>query len=335
MATCISALTSLTNLTIAFISPASRPDPRIRRPPPLKRAVLPALTSFDFHGVSEYLEDLMAQIDAPLLRVAQIRFFNQLVFGIQQLPRFIGHAPAFMSCNMATMYFSYRSVEISLSSTRPSEYLTFEISCGGVDWQVSSMAQICNQLSFLLSGIEQLKIYRKPDMPASTFQVDMDDTQWLELFHPFTALQTLGIYGPLQSLIVSALQGLGEELAMEVLPALENPHLERYRASGSEQEDIKPFIIARQRSAHPVTVTRVKCPVCGKRFLHTRDFARHFDDCHSDPKKCPECDEMLVGTRKLQAHLQRTHNFRDVFSQRPLKPGKMRQQSPMDAPGPL
>ncbi|KAH9952358.1 hypothetical protein BGW80DRAFT_680353 [Lactifluus volemus] len=98
MATCVSALTSLTYLSIGFKSPASRPDPITRPPPPLTRAVLPALTNFYFRGVSEYLEDLIARIDAPLLHCVVILFFNQLVFDIQQLTRFIGHAPALMPC---------------------------------------------------------------------------------------------------------------------------------------------------------------------------------------------------------------------------------------------
>ncbi|KAH9971524.1 hypothetical protein BGW80DRAFT_443445 [Lactifluus volemus] len=105
MATCISASTRLTNLSIGFISPTSRPDPAIRHPPPLTRVVLPALTKFDFHGVSQYLEDLMARTDAPLLRAARITFFNQLIFDIQQLPRFIGHAPALMPFYTARIKF--------------------------------------------------------------------------------------------------------------------------------------------------------------------------------------------------------------------------------------
>ncbi|KAH9974466.1 hypothetical protein BGW80DRAFT_1559958 [Lactifluus volemus] len=227
MAMCISALTSLTELSIGFKSPASRPDPTTRRPPPLTRAVLPALTNFDFHGVSEYLEDLMAQIDAPLLRAVAITFFNQLVFGFQHLPWFM-----------------------TFSSTRRFsliDFLKFQISCRGVDWQVSSVAQICNQRSFVLSSIKQLNI----EELGSIWQVDLDDSQWLELFQPFTAVQTLRISHNLQSLVVSALRGLSGESVTQVLPTLEELQLLRYQAS---QHDNWPFIIARQHSDHPVVV---------------------------------------------------------------------------------
>jgi hypothetical protein len=142
---CVSALTKLMVLSIGFESPASRPDPRTRCPPPLTRAVLPALVNFDFRGVSEYLEDLVARIDAPLLNVVKITLFNQLVFDIRQLPLFL-HAPILMSCNQAEMHFDSGYVEIKFRpptqrSTSPDEFLDLKISCRGVDWQVSSMVQ--------------------------------------------------------------------------------------------------------------------------------------------------------------------------------------------------
>jgi hypothetical protein len=257
MATCVSALTSLTNLSIGFESPASRPDPRTRHPPPLTRAVLPALTKFEFRGVSEYLEDLVARIDAPLLNSVEIAFFNQLVFGIQQLPRFIGHAPALMSCDMAQIDIYNDHVVMGFMSKRPSPFrlLRFKILCREIDWQVSSVAQIGNQLSESFS-VDQLFIR---DITSGTtfghFIEDfMDETQWLELFHPFIAVRTLYISRMMQSHVVSALRRLRGESSTEVLPALDNLYLGGYWPSRSEQQDIEPFIIARQHSDHPVSI---------------------------------------------------------------------------------
>lgn len=42
-------------------------DQKSRRPPPPARTSLPALAAFHFQGVSEYLEEFVARIDAPLL----------------------------------------------------------------------------------------------------------------------------------------------------------------------------------------------------------------------------------------------------------------------------
>jgi hypothetical protein len=115
------------------------------------------------------------------------------------------------------------------------------------------MAQICNQLSFLPSIVEQLNI-QVPSRLKSISQVDMEDTQWLELFRPFTAVRTLRIRYQLQSLILPALQELTGERATEVLPALDSLYLEGYPPSGSDQQAIESFVAARQHSDHPVAV---------------------------------------------------------------------------------
>src|SRR5258708_29476811 len=67
MAACISTSTGLEKLVLKFESPRSRPVQESRRPPPRTRSVLPSLIDFSFTGISEYLEDLVAPIDDPLL----------------------------------------------------------------------------------------------------------------------------------------------------------------------------------------------------------------------------------------------------------------------------
>jgi hypothetical protein len=70
MVACLSALPNLEQLIIGFKSPLSRP-PQIT-PPPHTCIVLPALTSLSFWGISEYIEDFVAQIDTPLLNKLDI-----------------------------------------------------------------------------------------------------------------------------------------------------------------------------------------------------------------------------------------------------------------------
>ena len=256
MVTCLSALTRLTRLFIEFQSPASRPDRRSRRPPPLTRVILPALEAFDFRGVSEYLEDLVARIDAPQLRTLDISLFNQVIFDIQQLTYFIGHVGILESSDSAEVVFADDHVQILFylsNGTGPLKNLRLGINCRAVDWQVLSMVQICNQFSFLLSIVENLTLRTGYPSPGSTWQVDMEHTQWLELFRSFTAVRTLKISDELQSLIVLALQELTGERVVEVLPALVslNPEYQ----SGSKQQAIEPFVAARRHSNHPVTVT--------------------------------------------------------------------------------
>ena len=62
--TCLSTLAGLETLLLKFESPQSRPDCVWRLQLPRTRSVLPALTSFLFKGKCEYLQDLVAWIDA-------------------------------------------------------------------------------------------------------------------------------------------------------------------------------------------------------------------------------------------------------------------------------
>ncbi|KAI0291188.1 hypothetical protein B0F90DRAFT_1929002, partial [Multifurca ochricompacta] len=77
MANCLSMLPKLKWLSIMFKSLIPFPDQSRQCPPPLQRAVLPTLTTFSFKGNSEYLEDLVSRIDAPLLISLHLGFFDQ------------------------------------------------------------------------------------------------------------------------------------------------------------------------------------------------------------------------------------------------------------------
>ena len=104
MATCLASLPSIKYLHIGFQSPLSRPD-RINLSPPT-HAVLPALIQFDFKGVSEYLEDLVARIDTPKLFRLDIRLFMDLMFQIPRLNKFITRAEIIRPYISANVTFS-------------------------------------------------------------------------------------------------------------------------------------------------------------------------------------------------------------------------------------
>ena len=54
---------SLERLRLQYLYPEPRPDEESRHSPPPTRSVLPALTHFEFEGVSEYLEDLVSRVE--------------------------------------------------------------------------------------------------------------------------------------------------------------------------------------------------------------------------------------------------------------------------------
>jgi hypothetical protein len=140
MVTCLSALTRLKLLLIGF--KFLRP-PRGRQHPPPTRSVLPALTELTFIGVSEYLEDLVARIDAPLLNRLYILFFYQAIFDTPQLAQFLSRTPNIKAYDEARVILSDSSATITLPG-RDNLGLQLGISCGGrSEWQLSSLAQVC------------------------------------------------------------------------------------------------------------------------------------------------------------------------------------------------
>jgi len=207
MATCLSALTRLKSLSLNFQSPRSRPDPGSWWPHPAARSVLPALTELRFTGVSEYLEDLVARIDAPILHVLDIRFFLQLIFDTPQLSQFINRTPQLNTHDEAQVVFSDSGASVSLPRTFDHKGLELGISCRQIDWQLSSLAQVCSSCfpQALISAVEHLYIVERRVSPHHT-EDDIENSQWLELFHPFTAVRNLYLSKEFAPRVITALQ---------------------------------------------------------------------------------------------------------------------------------
>ena len=153
MASSLANLPNLDTLVVEFHPPRPLSDRENRRPPPLTRLVLPALTTLEFQGASEYLEDLVAQIDAPQLNCVKSRFFNQLTFDNPQLSKFIDRTEMLKTLSRAEVQILSDVVKIALGSTIGRGKLEFSIACCQPDWQVSSMAQLCSQLPGLISRV--------------------------------------------------------------------------------------------------------------------------------------------------------------------------------------
>jgi hypothetical protein len=267
MATCLCALTRLTNLDISFSHCClGGPSSKTQGPSPLKRTVLASLAKFGFYGDTRYLEYLVAGIVAPVLKVVDISLvdfdfrLSNSPTDIRNLIRFIDHSPTLTLFNRAEMILSLNHVVIMLLPTTKTHHDSFrleiEYKLEEASLQLPIMAHICSHFSFLLSGIERLHIKEMltPPVPA-----DIDDAKWLEVFCPFAYVQSLQISRKAIPSIVLALEGLSVELATKVLPELGDLYLEedlKYPplASGPEQKGIERFITARQCSNHPVTV---------------------------------------------------------------------------------
>jgi hypothetical protein len=254
MLTALSALTKLKNLAIVFVPPQGRPDRKSRHPHPQTRILLPSLTMWRFRGFSDYLEELVARVDAPLLDNLYITFFPQPIFDTPELTRFISRTPKFKTHDEleASMVFSEWGVSVRLDGA-----LKLAIVCGQSDHgQLASLAQICGSVfpHDLIFAVKDLYILGRD--PEARQQNDIENGLWLELLRQFTAVRGLYISREFAPHIAPVLRELDGERATEVLPALRILFSEETPQTGPVQEAFGPFVAARKSSSHPIAVSR-------------------------------------------------------------------------------
>jgi hypothetical protein len=130
--------------------------------------------------------------------------------------------------------------------------------CEGLDWQLSSLEQFCTSCLPFLSTLKELYIL-ETKRSQTYWKDNIENREWLELLHSFTAVKNLYLSKELAPLIGPALQELVEGRTTELLPTLENIFLEGLESSGHVPKGIGQFVAARQVfSSHPVTISRWK-----------------------------------------------------------------------------
>jgi hypothetical protein len=243
-------LTKLQTVAICYRSTASFPNLTTRRSPPLTRAVLPSLTKFEYRGVSEYLEDLISRVDAPLLDHLSLKFFSHHIFDISQLPQFIYRIDKLKS-PVVKVKFNPSCIEVHLSPPAGGTY-KLDFSCSGLDKQLLLLEQIFAQ-SLLLHGVDELNLSGQ-----SAFQQNQQHSaMWLGFLRPFDSVTVLYILGDdkFHIHIAGVLGALTEERAAEVLPMLRTIVWKKVlRVRDLVSPLLDPFIDARQLLNCPVAL---------------------------------------------------------------------------------
>jgi hypothetical protein len=253
--TSLAVLANLKSLTIGFDIFQSHPNKESRRLPRPTRTVLPALTLFEFRGASEYLDDLVARIDAPLLDSFSITFFNQFIFDISQLAQFMRRTTRIQVPNEAHVDFDYYDVQVEFRPPTLNlvEKPGLKITCRAINWpELSNVVHVLTSLFPSLYIVEHLYMYGS----RSSFPQWQDLLQWLEILRPFTTVKNFYAVKEFVQHFAIALQGLVGERVTDVLPALESLHLEDLQPPGQVGEAIRQFIAARQLLGRPVAVSR-------------------------------------------------------------------------------
>lgn len=253
LANSLSGMAQLNALKIRFLPPNTHE--RSLGAPLTNRAILPALTEFEFKGNCEYIEDLVSRIDAPALGQVSITFIEQPTFGIPRLARFIGRTkeaklPHHTSVRLSdeiviTQYFRRPSCADSSSGT-----FRLQIPCDELDRQVPLLIHVFQYISEPLLGVERFDIEAFPRYFNRMDGEEMDTSVWLELFRSFRGAKSLEVSGGLVTSVASALERATGEMARIVLPALRDLHM----LDSSSPTSIDQFIAARQLCNRPVTV---------------------------------------------------------------------------------
>jgi hypothetical protein len=139
----------------------------------------------------------VACIDIPVIGIARTLFFNQLVFDFPQFTQFVGHTEALDPFKQAKLFLRHQIVNITFRHDPP-EYrnlleevaLSVDIPCDAFDWQILGFVEICGNTSPLFSNVKRLIIDCEL-LRSSYFEDDVSRAQWLGLFHPFIAVQSL------------------------------------------------------------------------------------------------------------------------------------------------
>ena len=190
---------------------------------PLSQCItLPSLMSLDFHGASGYLEELVVRVELPALCKFSIRLFNDIFFEIPQFCQLIPRLNLLRPSARAIVKHSADFVGVSFQDAKLlDESYILGTSCRQLDWQLSFVTQILNQLPSLLSSVYLLDIQSGDELP--TGEEDVEPAQWLELFQPFTHVTQVYVSEKLVPSIVQAL--VAGDMTAEVLPELTSLHL--------------------------------------------------------------------------------------------------------------
>jgi hypothetical protein len=258
LVTQLQGLPHLEELTIGFAIaiPLSSSEQELLLAP-IPPVTLPTLKRLTFRGVDVYIDNLVAQINTPLLERLSLTLIFDLAFTLGNLGEFI-HRTKGSGCLVAHVYFSKDGAYIDIGDKKPGLYNLWDHTKFGLqvncepEWQMDAATQVCRGLGTVVSTIEELglQVNCKSDslMDAATgvfFRVlgtvlsaiddeptlDLNDNAdpsdshntpntllWHELLRPFPGVRKFHI-GPSLTLELSkALESDSEEL---VLPGLQ------------------------------------------------------------------------------------------------------------------
>jgi len=275
----LSLLPQLETLDLSFVSPI--PNREIERQlshiPIEAHVTLPNLHWFAFWGISAYFEAFLPHMTIPILKRFRVQFFNQLRFSVPRLQQFM---TATENLRFSSVRFLFYHEAVAVFVTRVGteiEDFFLQIWCRHLDWQVSSIAQIFNVLSPLLSAVAELNLDYREHTLSSEGHNQADSTQWRELLGSFRNVKTLRLHKGLVGELSRSLQ-LDGESSLDLLPELN----ELVCSAGSvDDKTFSAFSHEREAAGKPINLIVEVSPVNREVYLFISSTGRYNID--SDP----------------------------------------------------
>ena len=246
-------LTRLESLRMGF--PFRNPYPEQRtgdRDPPI-RVVLPALNELALLCWREYMEDFVARLDTPRLDDLYTRLDERETLWLPQ-PLFIARTET-LRFGRARIDFYDNSLQIEVDREfdipheprRP--HLGISTSFDWACTHVSHLTHLVGRILAMFANLRHFYIRSGDDHPI--WEDDIDNVEWLILFHQFATVRTLHLQGRLARQVARALEDVPEEVVTEVLPSLEVLLLED---EDGPVGSIEQFLSLRQLFGRPIAV---------------------------------------------------------------------------------
>jgi hypothetical protein len=306
----LSGLTQLRSLSLHLLSFPRRKSYVSLVPPPGERIVLPALTNLKYRGTSKYLDILVARIDAPCLGDMGITVFYQPTMDASQIGRFIERIDMQRLLSRADIQTSAQAISISFTGTNTSTRLRLQISCKRLDWQLSCMAQVCDQFSPFLFRVEELSI-NTTQLPSG--QDDVVGDQWLEIARSFGGARDVRVADKITPDIFLALGRAGGEHTT-VFPALNHLHVQNPAMIMNEPswDALLLFINMRSLSGRPIqiNVPLSQCHICHASFRQQKGLELHLVEKHTYRIMCSYCADFVCTPGHgdpFREHLESEH----------------------------
>ena len=229
----LQGLPYLEKLSIGFAIPIPLPSTEGKLlPAPMPPVTLPFLRRLTFRGVGVYLDNLVAQITAPLLERLDLTLLFELNFTLVNLTEFIRRTEGYASgCPDFRVKFKKDGVYVDAGHKKSSYHepwriktLSVRVNCEPLDWQMDTALQVCRALGKVVSTVEVLSLDLDVDaMPLDWENMleDMqDDMLWHYLLLSFTGVKRLYIGSSLTFELSRTLESVIRDPVVDFLPEL-------------------------------------------------------------------------------------------------------------------